>query len=283
MKIFSLKIVALFLVAVVSLTSCSKKVITTDEGNTTTGIPTDENGNPLIDMAVFYQPDWRTFKSGGNVEIGSGSKSLNSSMQMKMIRNKSIYVSVRPMLGIEAAKMVINGDSILLVDKLHKRYVLEKASLLTNGIPVTVGALQDIFLGRAFELGKGSLTQELKDDFTVSVKDNKVVLTPKNQFKGFDYYFVYNSRNNIVSLNVVPSKSNSSTYSVTYRKVQGSVAGKVATEASVSTKLNGSALKLDLEYKDIKWNETLDIDTNIPKNYKRIEGKDMMQLFGGGK
>ncbi len=275
MKRYSIKI-ALLLFAIAALASCSKKVVPVDDDNGTV-IVTNEN----VDMSVFYQADWRTFKSGGNVEIGSSSKSLNSSMQMKMIRNKSIYVSLRPVLGIEAAKMLINGDSILLVDKLHKRYIYEKASLLTNGIPVTVGALQDIFLGRAFELGKGSLTQDMKDDFTISVKDNKVVLTPKNQFNGFDYNFVYDSRNNIVSLNVIPSNSGASTYSVTYRKVQGSVAGKVATEASVSTKLNGNSLNLDLEYKDMVWNESFTIDTNIPKNYKRIDGKDIMQLLGG--
>lgn len=275
MRIYSIKI-ALLLLAIVAFASCSKKVVQIDDDNVAVTV-TNQN----IDMSAFYQADWRTFKSGGNVEIGSGSKSLSSSMQMKMIRNKSIYVSVRPVLGIEAAKMVINGDSILLVDKLHKRYILEKASLLTNGIPVTVGALQDIFLGRAFELGKGSLTQDLKDDFTVSVKDNRVVLTPKNQFKGFDYNFVYDGRNNIVSLNVVPSNATGSTYSVTYSKVQGSVAGKVATEASVATKLNGNSLKLELEYKDINWNESFTIDTNIPKNYKRIDGKDIMQLLGG--
>lgn len=264
------------MLSVVALASCSKKVIQNDDDN---GAVTVTNEN--IDISAYYQADWRTFKSGGNVEIGSNGKSLSSSMQMKMIRNKSIYVSVRPVLGIEAAKMVINGDSILLVDKLHKRYILEKASLLTNGIPVTVGALQDIFLGRAFELGKGSLTQDLKDDFAVSVKDNRVILTPKNQFNGFDYNFVYDSRNNIVSLNVIPSNSGASTYSVAYRKVQGSVAGKFATEASVSTKLNGNSLSLDLEYKDVNWNESFTIDTNIPKNYKRIEGKDIMQLLGG--
>ena len=259
-----------------ALASCSKKVVSIDDDNGTVTVT-----NETVDMSSFYQADWRTFKSGGNVEIGSGSKSLNSSMQMKMIRNKSIYVSVRPMLGIEAAKMVINGDSILLVDKLHKRYIFEKASLLTNGIPVTVGALQDIFLGRAFELGKGSLTQDLEDDFTVSVKDNKVVLTPKTQFKGFDYNFVYDGRNNIVSLNVIPSNSGASTYSVAYSKVQGGVAGKYATEASISTTLNGNSLNLELEYKDVSWNESFTIDTNLPKNYKRLEGKDIMQLLGG--
>lgn len=280
MKRETIKIAAFLMVAALVMSACSKKVVHTDNDDNGTSISLT---NETIDMSAYFQADWRTFKSGGNVEIGSGSKSLNSSMQMRMIRGKSIYVSVRPVLGIEAAKMVINGDSILIVDKLHKRYILEKASLLTNGIPVTVSNLQDIFLGRAFELGKGSLTQDLKNDFTASVVDNKVVLTPKSQFNGFDYNFVYDSRNNIVSLNVIPvSSSSSSTYSVSYGKVKGSVAGKVATEASVSTRINGNSLKLDLEYKDMIWNESFTIDTKLPKNYKRIDGKDLMQLLGGG-
>jgi len=277
MKRETIKIAAILMVALMSMTSCSKKVVQNVDDDNSSLILTNET----IDMSAFFQADWRTFKSGGNVEIGSGSKSLSSSMQMKMIRNKSIYVSVRPVLGIEAAKMVINGDSILLVDKLHKRYILEKASMLTNGIPVTVGILQDIFLGRAFELGKGSFTQDMKDDFTASVVNNKVVLTPKQQFKGFDYNFVYDNRNNIVSLNVVPSVSGSSTYSVSYSNIIGTVVGKVASEASVSSQLNGNSLNLELEYKDMNWNESFTIDTNIPKNYKRIEGKDIMQLLGG--
>lgn len=267
--------------------SCSKKVaqqvieVNQPVANTQQGV---DAGNQEANVANYYQADWNTFKSGGNAKVGGSGKEMSSSMQMRMHRGKSIYVSLRPVLGIEVAKMIINGDSILLVDKVHKRYVLEKASLLTNGVPVTVSNLQDIFMGRAFELGKGSLTQDLKNDFTAEVVGDKVVLRPLEQYQGFTYSFSYDSRNNIVSLDVSPAKQGSSTYRVAYSDVEGSVAGKVAGKVNVATTINGKAFTLNLEYKDIKFNEAFTIDTSTPSSkYTRMEAKDIMQLFSGGK
>ena len=272
------------LVALVMMGSCSKKVVTpVVEVNQ----PTQQGTNEQVassNINYYYQADWNSFKSGGNAKIDAGGKSLSSSMQMRMQRGRCIYVSLRPMMGIEVAKMIIYGDSILLVDKLHKRYMLEKATLLTNGVPVTVDNLQDIFLGRAFELGKGSLTQDIKDDFTIEEMDGgKVKLKPREQFKGFDYNFVYDKQRNILSLDVTPTTPGSSTYSVTYGDVKGTIAGKVATSLKVATKMSGRAFNLSLEYKDLKWNEDFTIDTAAPKKYTRVEGNDIMQLLGGGK
>ena len=235
-----------------------------------------------VDITPYLQADWTSFKSGGNAHFTMGSKSMGSSMQMRMQRGKSIYVSIRPVLGIEAAKMVIHNDSVMLVDKLHKRYILEKASLLTNGVPVTVETLQDIFLGRAFSLGKGSLTQSLKDDFSAEQQpDGKVILKPREQFKGYTYIFTYDSNKNILALDVTPVKDGTSICNVAYSDVQGSVAGKVASKVNVSTKIHGSGLKIDLEYSGMKWNEKFDIDTKSPKNYKRVDAKDISSFFSG--
>ena len=266
---------------VLLMSSCSKKVLQpVIEVNT----PTTTNTTNPPAVSNFFQPDWNSFKSGGSAKIDAGGKSMNSSMQMRMQRGKSIYVSLRPVMGIEVAKLVVFDDSIMLVDKLHKRYMLEKASLLTNGAPVTVDILQDIFLGRAFELGKGSLNQNIKDDFIVeSIDGGKVVLKPREQFKGFDYNFVYDKKNNILSLDVTPSKQGASTYSVTYADVKGTVAGKVPTSLRLSTTMSGRAFTLSLDYNDMKWNEDFTIDTSAPKKYTRIEGGDIMQLLSGGK
>ena len=149
---------------------------------------------------------------------------------------------------------------------------------------MTVDNLQDIFLGRAFELGKGSLTQSIKDDFIVeSIDGEKVKLKPRTQFKGFDYNFIYDKQHNIISLDVVPTKAGASTYSVTYGNVKGTIAGKVATTLNVATKMGGKAFTLNLEYNDIKWNEEFNIDMAAPKKYTRVEGNDIMMLLSGVK
>ncbi len=269
-------------IALMVMSSCSKKVVqpVIDVNN-----PSTVNMTSSATVVTKYiQPEWSSFKSGGNAIIEAGGKSTGSSMQMRMQRGKSIYVSLRPLMGIEVAKMVIYGDSILLVDKVHKRYMLEKASLLTNGVPVTVDNLQDIFLGRAFELGKGSLNPNIKDDFIVeNVEGGKVVLKPRDMFQGFEYNFVYDKSNNMLSLNVIPTKEGESSYSVAYDNVKGTVAGKVPTSLRVSTTMRGRAFTLSLDYNDMKWNEDFTIDTAEPKKYTRVEGGDIMLLLGGGK
>ncbi|MBR5086114.1 MAG: DUF4292 domain-containing protein [Muribaculaceae bacterium] len=281
-----INIVLLSILAILLSTGCSKKVVNNgnDASKTVITVVNDINNNQDVsaNLSKYHQADWSSFKSGGNAELKMGGKSMSSSMHIRMKRGKAIYVSLRPYIGIEVAKMVISGDSILLVDKLHKRFILEKASLLTNGIPVTVDILQDIFLGRAFELGKGSFTQSLDDDFTVEESsDGKIILKPRNQFNGFEYNFIYDNQGNILSLDVTPSKSGASTYSVAYSDHKASVAGRVPSDAKVATQINGRAFELNLVYKDMKWNEDFDIDTKTPNNYKRLEAKDIMQILGG--
>ena len=281
-----INIVLFCILALLLTTGCAKKVVNNgnDASKTVINVVNDINGNldGSANLSRYHQADWTSFKSGGSAEVKMGGKSLSSSMHMRMKRGKAIYVSLRPYIGIEVAKMVITGDTILLVDKLHKRYIVEKASLLTNGIPVTVDNLQDIFLGRAFELGRGSFTHSLDDDFTVEESsDGKIILKPRNQYNGFEYNFIYDKQSNILSLDVTPSKSGSSTYSVTYADPKLSVAGKVPSDVKVSTQINGRAFVLNLEYKDMKWNEDFDIDSKAPNNYKRLEAKDIMQILGG--
>ena len=268
-------------VVVVMMPACSKKVqplveIYSPEPNNV------GDSTQVVNLSPYYQADWSSLKCGGSVRISAGGKSFNSSMQMRMQRGKAIYISLRPIMGIEAAKLVISGDSILLVDKLHKRYMHEKASLLTSGVPVTVENLQDIFLGRAFELGDRSLTAANKDDFIVeATAEGKTVIKSKVGYKGFDYSFAYDKNRNIISLDVVPNKGVGS-YKVKYDDVRGTVAGKVAGSVNVSTVMGGRPFTLDLDYKDITWNEAFTIDTSVSKKYTRVEGNDIMKLIGGG-
>ena len=201
---------------------------------------------------------WRTLQTGGSIAVG-GAKSLSSSMSMKMERGKSIYISVRPMGIMEVAKMVIKGDTLIVVDKIHKRYLCENVSLLTNGIPADVSTVQDIFLGRAFMLGKGTYSNALASGFTLKMNGEKMVLAPEQQEDDFDYEFVFDKA---------------------YKILKTTVAGNVPHALKVSTVISGARATLSLEFKDLKWNESVNIDTSLPKNYERMKGSSLLRMLG---
>lgn len=222
---------------------------------------------------------WSTMKAGGSVSL-SGGQSLSSSMQMRMIRDKSIYISVRPLGMVEVAKMIITGDTLIVVDKLHKRYLCENVKLLTAGVPATVSTLQDIFLGRAFILGKGTLNSSLAGEVTLTHVDGSYMVQPKQQYEGFTYDFKFDPDNKILSLEVTPAAATASTYAVGYSDVRTTAAGRIAGRIDVATRVNKTDFKLKLEYGGITWNEAVKIDTQLPVNYKRIAGASLLNMLG---
>ena len=274
---------AIFAMAFVGvMASCGAHQVAT-EGNSAApnpvAVPEVQQVNHVAKIAQSFGA-WTSLKANGSVSIG-GKSSLSSSMQMRMERGKSIYISVRPMGIMEVGRLIIKGDTLLVIDKIHKRYILENAKLLTSGIPVDVNTLQDIFLGRAFVLGKGTLNAAMKDLVSVSDEDGAYVMRAKEQFKGFTYAFRFDKAYHITALQVAPGSNPASanTYAVDYSNVKSSLAGYIATKVKVETQISDAPMSLSLSYNGFTWNEPVEIDAKIPANYTRVSGSSLMNIF----
>ena len=253
----------------------AKKAANVPSNNTniTTTTTDDPFGGILASLG-----DWRTMKSGGNINL-RGSSNLSSSIQVRMVRDQDIFISLRPMLGIEVGRMLITADSLYAVDKIHKRYVAEKVSLLTAGIPVTVSDVQDIFLGRPFIIGKGTLNTDFIDVVTVNSEDGKVELSPTEQYKGYGYTFKFDQKGQILSLDIVPQGSTTAAYQVQYNDVRNTQVGNIAHGINVNATIEKKKLDFSLTYKNIDWNGNVKIERGIPEGYTRMSAKDLFGLF----
>lgn len=278
MKIKSIILLSL-LTATLLMSSCGtiKKgaAATLPQGHTTT--PTTVSSNPLNALIATLN-GWQTMQTGGNIKLSAGS-SFSSSIQVRMVRDKDIYISLRPVLGIEVGKLLITADSIYAVDKIHKRYFAEKVSLLTAGIPVTVSDVQDIFLGRAFIIGKGTLNDANENQVGAAKAGSGFTVTPNEHYKGYVYSFAYDKSNNIITLNIMPENSTTATYQVKYNDVKATDAGKIAHSIKVNATIEKKQFDLSLSYKNIDWNGNLKIEHGIPSGYKRMSARDLLSMF----
>ncbi len=231
-----------------------------------------------VDAVVATLGDWQTLQTGGNITLNAGS-SFSSSIQVRMVRDQAIYISLRPLLGIEVGKLLITADSVYAVDKVHKRYVAEKVALLTAGIPVTVSDVQDIFLGRPFIIGQGTLSEGLKQQVTTSSEGNRTVVTANEQYKGYGYAFTLDKTGRIVSLDITPAGGSTADYQVKYADVRSTRAGNIAHNIKVNATVEKKKLDFSLTYKNIDWNGDVKIDRNIPGGYTRMNAKDLFNLF----
>lgn len=272
-------IISLLIALAAISSSCGtikKANATTPTGQTTT--TTTMTDTELCDAVLSTLGDWQTMQTSGNITLNASS-SFSSAIQMRMVHNQAIYISLRPVLGIEVGKLIITADSLYAVDKVHKRYIAEKVSILTSGIPVTVSEVQDMFLGRPFIIGKGTLNENLKSSISTTREGNTIILTPNENFKGYGYAFTFDKQSHITSLDIVKAGNTSSDYQVKYSDVRSTTSGNIAHAINANATIEKRNMSFSLSYKDIEWNGKVKIDKNIPNNYKRMSARDLFSIF----
>ncbi len=268
--------------AMTLLAACGtiKKTNVTTPGNAGQSATTPQGATTTdpCDAVIATLGGWRTMQTGGNISL-KGSSSFSSAIQVRMVRDQAIFISLRPMLGIEVGRLLITADSLYAVDKIHKRYIAEKVSLLTAGIPVTVSDVQDIFLGRPFIIGKGTLDEALKSQVATSDTGHGVVLSPTEHYKGYGYTFTFDKANRITALSIAPQGSTKPAYQVKYNDVKGTTAGNIAHGITVNATIDKKNLNFGLNYKNIDWNGNVKIERGIPNNYTRMQAADLFSIF----
>ena len=95
-------------------------------------------------------PEHKEISSKVRVKIVDGDgKDMSTNGQLKMRWDDVIQISlVDPLLGVmEVGKMEISTDSVLVIDRVNKRYISETYSRLSaiTGVPITFDAVQNIF------------------------------------------------------------------------------------------------------------------------------------------
>ena len=272
-------IISLLIALAAISSSCGtikKANATTPTGQTTT--TTTMTDAELCDAVLATLGNWQTMQTSGNIALNASS-SFSSAIQMRMVHNQAIYISLRPVLGIEVGKLIITADSLYAVDKVHKRYIAEKVSILTSGIPVTVSEVQDMFLGRPFIIGKGTLNDSLKSSISTTREGNTIILTPNENYKGYGYAFTFNKQSHITSLDIVKTGNTSTDYQVKYSDVRSTTSGNIAHAINANATIEKRNMSFSLSYKDIEWNDKVKIDKNIPNNYKRMSARDLFSIF----
>lgn len=221
--------------------------------------------NPLTVAAAA--PEWTDFSASGNITV-STTGSLSSAIQIKMVRGRSISISIRPLLGIEMGKLFVDKDSVTLVDKYHNIYVRESVSQLL-GNDIGLYALQNLLLSRPFDLTDGAISASNAYHFSATAPDNerRWQMRPAKANQLFGYFFDM-IENNVSRFNV--TLNNGQQYAMdfsAFKPIDGKV---IATGISAHIEIGGTKVGMDLKYtKSIRWNSGVTDYIRIPDGARR--------------
>lgn len=97
---------------------------------------------------VYPSFDQLSMKLHGNYQDTHQKLPINASMRLK--KDSLIWISVTPLLGIEAFRILIRPDSAFVLNRIQSQYACYSHAELVQklGYPVSISMLQNILLGR---------------------------------------------------------------------------------------------------------------------------------------
>lgn len=93
--------------------------------------------------------DFQYFSSKSKVKLKNTSKSFSSVVQTRIRKDSAIWISVAPAFGLEAARVLITKDSLLMINRLNREFFSYNYDQVDKefGLPLSYGIIESLFTG----------------------------------------------------------------------------------------------------------------------------------------
>ena len=210
--------------------------------------------------------NFKTFNSKIKVEyVDSKGKQSSVTAYVNMIKDSVVWVSLyATIFNIEAFRVLIKKDSVILVDKLNKEVQYRSLSYLqeVTEIPFDFKTIQELLVGNPIYFNANNIVSYRQTD------DRKRLLTSVGQF--FKTLLTTDEKGIVLKSKLDDVDINRNrTADIIYAEYETTPTGinfAKYREINVSEK---NKLEIRLNYKQYEFNKALTISFNVPKNYKK--------------
>lgn len=222
-----------------------------------------------FDQAIANSGEWEQLQVPVKLSITAPEK-FNISGRAYMVRNEQIYMSMR-MLGLEVATLHLTADSLILLDKFHRRQIALPIAETLLQADITVADIQDALLGRPFINGNAELSPASASKFRLApLAGGKWSATPSKKIHNTVYSFIFNADNTLERLEAT---INSSALALSYSDPAVTSSGTFSQMARLATKFGKTSVDLSLRWNfgSVKWNVGKGIPSSRPYGYQPID------------
>lgn len=270
--------IALLLLA---MTACStrKHAIAERENAPAVTPATSKEARKILEQQSLAWAGSYTSKARFNFTLGQKTFSLNGTLRLK--HNEALQISLQvPLLGMEAARIEATPERIIIIDRLHKRYVEEPIEHLStlSGTGLDFYALQALLSATLFQPGTKDFTLDdaMAMKFSTREAENIYRLTASGQ--GLNYTFDLDATSQRIAAATVAKTG--SRYACTWQYAGYENTGTRAFPTRIKAQFNGGKTTLSLEL-GLNKLEASDwkADTSPSSRYQKIELADILKLL----
>ncbi len=248
--------------------------------------PVEEKAhNQLFRDIILNEFQYNTFSAKLNVNLTNGTKSLSSKANIRIVKDRALQISIQPLFGVEMFRFYIDPDTVMVIDRMNKRYVTESIVALKEIYPVGFDfyTMQSVFTNALFVSGKEQpeFPDYRKFSYT-RTPDECYFMTSKDAESGIDYSFTVNGNDRITFTHLMqPQKKQSLQWGYHNFIVQNDL----IFPSKMNVTLSSSSRKVNAEllFSDIVTNEPLQLTMNVPSGYTKTTVDEILKIFPGNK
>lgn len=258
-----IKIIAFAVVCIFSLQSCRTKKLVVVPGQKMEVQISEEEIQKKNAIASLNTSDfnYNYLSSKAKVKINREGKDFSLTFNIRMQKDEKIWISVNAIGGIEVARALLNKDSVRLLDRLNKQYIVKDYQFLSELLNTKIDfyLLQDLMIGnnpKNLEYINASFSQTVNLYKFEGIKDflNFTINTRKEDSK-LVYVQLNDTRDAKKSVNVSYGG---------FKLVDNANFPFLISSVASSEK---ESLSLNLEYVKVEKVEKLEFPFNVPKKF----------------
>lgn len=248
------------------LASCSTKKKIVKVESDTVEIPTIDKGDSKIEIAqkfLLTNLEFTTFSGKAKSKINIGKSSQDATVNIRIEKDKKIWISITALLGIEVGRVLITPDSIQILNKFQGEYIGKPFSYLYQyaSEDLTFANVQDLLLANF------STNLLNTNDFEVDQKSMPIkVIGQKN---ALTYLYMVNQQNKLdsFSLEQVAKGQKLEANYASYSN-NGGLLFPMALQLLISG--GDTNISANFNYSRVSFNEAVEMPFTISNKYKVI-------------
>ncbi len=213
------------------------------------------------DKLVKNRIEFETFSAKINTDYqGSDGKKYDVNVFVRMKKDSLIWLSVNGLLGIEGMRVLIDRDSVKILNKLEKEYQARSLDYLQNvaALPLDLRSLQELIIGNPVFL----------DSNFKSYSQDGDIISMMCEGDWFRHLISLHNNDHLVlhsKLDDVDVMRNRTCF-LNYSAYENKYGINFSTSRNISV-TEKTKLDVKLNFKQYAFNETLSFPFSVPKNY----------------
>lgn len=248
-----------FSVLILLMFSCKSKKVVSDSA-----VRVNMSAKAIIRTHYQNQINFKTLSGRMKIAYYDGESTKSVTVSLRMEKDRAIWISAP--LGI--VKAYITPNRVSFYNKIDNEYFDGDFSYLSNmlGTELDFDKVQNLLLGQAlFDLRK--------DKYEVSHSETDYILKPRKPVDLFKRSFMVEPSNFMMAAQQLSQPLKRRVLDVSYKNYQV-VNNRILPNEIMITAIDGNSKNtIDIDYKSVEFNRSLNFPYKIPKGFKKIELK----------